>query len=90
MKEILKNKRKLGEYGLVALSKEYSVILQKKLPPKLKDPGRFRVPCSIGNIIFERALCDLGASINMMPPSIFNRLGLGKESPTTMILQLVD
>ena len=47
-----------------------------------------RHPCKIGNSIFERALCDLGASINLMPLSIFRRLGLGEASPTTVTLQL--
>ena len=61
-----------------------------KLPQKLKDPGSFTIPCTIGNSIFERALCDLGASINLMPLSIFKRLGLGEARPTTVILQLVD
>ena len=46
--------------------------------------------CTIGNAIFERALCDLGANINLMPLSIFRRLGLGEARPTTVTLQLVD
>ncbi|XP_039132333.1 uncharacterized protein LOC120269114 [Dioscorea cayenensis subsp. rotundata] len=61
MKEILSNKRKLKDYETVALTEECSAILQKKLPPKLKDPGSFTIPCSIGNVVFERALCDLGS-----------------------------
>ena len=67
MKEVLSKKRKLGEYETVALSEECSATLQKKLPTKLKDPGSFTIPCAIGNAIFERALCDLGANINLMP-----------------------
>ena len=55
----------------VALTKECSVILQKKLPPKLKDLESFTILCSNGNEIFERALYNLGASINLMPLSIF-------------------
>ena len=77
MKDILAKKRKLGEYETVALLEECNVVLQKKLPPKLKDPGRFTIPCAIGNSIFERALCELGASINLMPLSIFKKLNLG-------------
>ena len=65
-------------------------ILQRMLPQKLKDPGRLTIPCTIGNAIFERALCDLGASINLMPLSIFKRLGLGEARPTTVTLQLTD
>ena len=67
MKDILSKKMKLGNYGTVALLEECSAILQKKLPPKLKDPGSFTTPCAIGNVVFERALCDLGASINLIP-----------------------
>ena len=48
MKEILSKKRKLGDYETVALSEECSAILKKKLPPKLKDPGSFTIPCAIG------------------------------------------
>ena len=77
MKDILAKKRKLGEYETVALSEECSAVLQKKLPPKLKDPSRFTIPCAIGNSIFERALCDLGVSINLRLLSIFKKLNLG-------------
>lgn len=90
MKDILSNKRKLEEYEMVALTEEWSAILQKKLPPKLKDLGSFTIPCSIGNFVFERALCDLGASINLMPLSIFRKLGLGEARPTIVSLQLAD
>ena len=89
-KDILANKRKLSDYETIALSEECSAILQRKLPPKLKDPGSFTIPCSIGNSIFEKTLCDLGASINLMPLSIFKKLGLGDANPTTITLQLVN
>ena len=64
--------------------------MKKKLPPKLKDPGRFTIPCAIGNAIFERALCDLGASINLIPWSIFKKLKLGEARPKTVTLKLAD
>ena len=83
MKDILENKRNLSDYETVSLFEECSAILQRKLPPKLKDPRSFTIPCSIGNSIFEKALCDLGGSINLMPLSIFRNLGLGKANPTT-------
>ena len=72
------------------LIEECSAILKRKLPQKLKDPGSFTIPYTIENSIFERALCDLGASINLMLLSIFRRLGLGEARPTTVTLQLVD
>ena len=90
MKEILSNKRRLSGFETINLTEECSAILQRKLPQKLKDPGSFTIPCTIGNSIFEKALCDLGASINLMPLSIFRRLGLGEARPTTVTLQLAD
>ena len=90
MKDILSQKRRLADFETVNLIEEYSAILQRKLPQKLKDPGSFTIPCTIGNAIFEKALCDLGASINLMPLSIFRRLGLGEARPTTVTLQLAD
>jgi hypothetical protein len=89
-KDILSNKRKLEEYENVALTEECSAFLQKKLSPKLKDSGSFTIPCSIGDAIFKKALCDLGASINLMPLSIFKKLDLGEARPTTVTLQLAD
>ena len=90
MKDVLSKKRKLGDYETVALSEECSAILQKKLTPKLKDPSSFTIPCAIGNVVFEIALCDLGASINLMPWSIFKKLKLGEARPMTVSLQLAD
>ena len=81
MKEILSTKRRLSDFETVNLTEECSVILQRKLPQKLKDPGSFTIPCTIGNSIFEKALCDMGSSINLMLLSIFKRLGLGEARP---------
>ena len=64
--------------------------MQKKLPPKLKDPGSFTTPYTIGDSFFDKALCDLGASINLMPFSVFRKLGLGEGKPITVSLQPVD
>ncbi|XP_010248094.1 PREDICTED: uncharacterized protein LOC104591021 [Nelumbo nucifera] len=75
---------------MVKLNEECSAILQNKLPPKLKDPRSFSIPCTIRDIEFEKALCDLGASINLMPYSIFEKLGLHELTPTTITLQLAD
>ena len=86
MKDIFANKRKLKDYETLALSEECSAILQRKLPPKLKDPRSFTIPYAIGNSIFEKGLCDLGASIYLMPLSIFMKLGLGDANPTTITL----
>ncbi|XP_019264123.1 PREDICTED: uncharacterized protein LOC109241796 [Nicotiana attenuata] len=56
----------------------------------LKDPGSFTIPVRIGNINVGRALCDLGERINLMPLSLFKKLGLGAPRPTTVMLQLAD
>ena len=90
MKKILENKKKLGEYETIALTEECSAILQKKFPPKLKDLGNFAIPFSTGNSVAGKSLCDLGASINLMPLSMFKRLKLGKAKLTTISLQLAD
>ena len=90
MKKILENKKKLGEYETIALTEECSQILQKKLPPKLKDPSSFTIPFLIGNSVAGKALCDLGASINLMLLSMFKRLKVGEAKPTTISLQLAD
>ncbi|XP_073119798.1 uncharacterized protein [Henckelia pumila] len=90
MKDVMARKRKLEEFETVKLTEECSAILQKKLPQKLKDPGSFTIPCIIGGATVNRVLCDLGASINLMPLSIFRSLELGEVKPTTITLQLAD
>ena len=90
MKDVLSKRRRLSDFEIVNLTEECSAILQRKLLQKLKDPDSFTIPCTIGNAIFERALCDLRASINLMPLSIFRRLGLGEARSTTVTLQLAD
>ncbi|XP_022159119.1 uncharacterized protein LOC111025551 [Momordica charantia] len=62
MKDIMTGKRKLEAYETVNLTEEGSAILQRKLPHKLKDPGSFTIPCTIGSSSFNKALCDLGAN----------------------------
>ncbi|XP_019256322.1 PREDICTED: uncharacterized protein LOC109234712 [Nicotiana attenuata] len=90
IKDIMANKRRLTEFETVAFTEECSSRIQGKLPQKLKDPGSFTIHISIGKHAVGRALCDLGASINLMPLSVFRQLGLGEPRPTTVILQLVD
>ncbi|KAJ9146307.1 hypothetical protein P3X46_028589 [Hevea brasiliensis] len=89
-KEILSKKRKLEDYETVALTEECSAILQNKLPPKLKDLGSFSIPCLIGNMKIDKALCDLGASVSLMPLSICQKLEVKELKPTTISLQLAD
>ncbi|KAL5734310.1 hypothetical protein ACOSP7_032171 [Xanthoceras sorbifolium] len=90
LKEILSKKRRLEDHETVALTEECSAIIQNKLPQKLKDPGSFTIPCTIRSSEFVKALCDLGASINLIPFSVFRKLGLGEVKPTSVTLQLAD
>ncbi|XP_048227306.1 uncharacterized protein LOC125369337 [Ricinus communis] len=90
LKEILSNKRKLEELGLVTLNEECSTILQNKLPVKRRDLWHFTVPCIIGDLHISDDLADLGASINLMPSSLFEKLGLSEPKPTRMSVQLAD
>ncbi|XP_048228245.1 uncharacterized protein LOC125369519 [Ricinus communis] len=78
LKEILSNKRKLEDLGLVTLNEECSSILQNKMPIKWRDPRSFTVPCIIRDLHISDALVDLGASINLMPTSLFEKLGLSR------------
>ena len=59
-----------------------SAIATRSLVQKKEDPGAFTIPCTIGLLHFAKALCDLGASINLMPLSIYKKLGLGDPKPT--------
>ncbi|KAL4361204.1 hypothetical protein GQ457_04G025620 [Hibiscus cannabinus] len=82
--------KRTREFETVAMTEGCMAMLHNRLPPKLKDPGSFTIPCAIGNHYVGKALCDLGASINLMPKSVFQRLGIGKARPTTVMLQLAD
>ncbi|XP_022861029.1 uncharacterized protein LOC111381473 [Olea europaea var. sylvestris] len=90
LKDILSNKRKLGKHEMVMLTEECYVRIQKMIPPKLKDPKSFTLFCTICEVYFDNALCDLGASINLIPLSIFRKLGLGEAKATTVTLHLAD
>ena len=88
MKKILENKKNVSEYEIISLTKECSAILQKKLPPKLQDPGSFSIPFSIGTRYQVKLFVTdpIGASINLMLHSMFKRLNLGEEKTTTIML----
>ncbi|XP_025692488.1 uncharacterized protein [Arachis hypogaea] len=90
MKELLAKKKKWREDETVVLNKECSAIIQNNLPQKLKDPGSFLIPCTIGEITIERALCDLGASNNLMPFSLMKKMQIDELKSTRISLQLAD
>ncbi|CAL9020190.1 unnamed protein product [Prunus brigantina] len=89
-KELNSHKRRYSPHEKVLVSENVSVVLQRKLPPKLKDPGSFTIGITIGNKQAEKAMLDLGASINLMPYSVYLQLGLGELKSTTLSLQLAD
>ncbi|GKV12081.1 hypothetical protein SLEP1_g23281 [Rubroshorea leprosula] len=70
--------------------KEVSAVIEQRTPPKYKDLRCPTIACQIGSQEFSEALLDLGASVNLMPYSIYLQLGLGKIKPTSMVLQLAD
>ena len=90
LKEILSKKRRIAEEGVVNLTATCSAEIKKNLPEKMKDPGSFTIPCIIGEFEFQKALCDSGASINLMPLSVTRKLSLGELTPTTVTLQMAD
>ena len=83
-------KRKTNVPKKAFLTEQVSSILQCKLPLKYKDQGCPTITCMIGVSQIERALLDLGASVNLLPYSIYVQLRLGELKPTSMTLQLVD
>ncbi|GJR21471.1 DNA-directed DNA polymerase [Tanacetum coccineum] len=91
LKDLLLHKEKLEKAtSLVMISEECSAIIQRSLPQKERDPGSFTLPCLIGPLAVKNALADLGASINLMPHSLFRRLGISKLKPNKMSIQLAD
>ncbi|CAN6691606.1 unnamed protein product [Malus baccata var. baccata] len=90
LKHVCTKKKKLVDFEKVILTEQCNAVLLHKLPPKKQDPWSFTISCTIGNSHFKRALIDLGASINLMPFSVFQRLRQGEIKPTSVILQLAD
>ncbi|RYR09457.1 hypothetical protein Ahy_B05g077797 [Arachis hypogaea] len=90
MKELLPKKSSLKGGQTIVMNKECSALIQQQLPTKRKDPGSFHVPCAIGETMFDRALCDLGASINLMPLSLMKRLQINEILPTDVVIRLAD
>nr|GEW41656.1 reverse transcriptase domain-containing protein [Tanacetum cinerariifolium] len=89
-KSLLTNKDKLFELAKVTLNENCSAMLLKKLSKKLGDPDKFLIPCDFPGIDVCHALADLGASINLMPLSIWKNLSLPELTPTRMTLELSD
>ncbi|CAN6725983.1 unnamed protein product [Malus baccata var. baccata] len=90
LKELCTTRKRISSKEVVKVSENVSAVLQRKLPTKCKDLGSFTIPCVIGNTRFESAMFDLGASINVMPYSIYASMHLGELKKDGVIIQLAD
>ncbi|XP_070045667.1 uncharacterized protein [Nicotiana tomentosiformis] len=75
MKDLMSRKFDFQYLATVTLTQTCSVVMMRPINEKLADPGSFTIPCTIGSYDFAKALCDLGAIINMIPLAIYKRLG---------------
>ncbi|XP_023750950.2 uncharacterized protein LOC111899330 [Lactuca sativa] len=90
LKDLCTKKRKFKANEKIQVNANVSAVIQKKLPPKCKDPGIFAIPCTIGDLHVESAMLDLGASINVIPYSVFQSLNVGPLEKMGVIIQLAD
>ncbi|GJW69596.1 reverse transcriptase domain-containing protein [Tanacetum coccineum] len=90
LKALIGNKEKLSEMARTPLNEHCSAVILNKLPEKLGDPGKFLIPCDFPGMDECLALADLGASINLMPLSVWKKLSLPELTPTCMTLELAD
>ena len=90
LKDLCTIKRGLNVSKKSFLTEQVSSIIQCKSPMKYKDPGCPTILVMIGETCVEKALLDLGASVNLLPYSIYKQLGLGELKPTLIILSLAD
>ncbi|XP_070005743.1 uncharacterized protein [Nicotiana sylvestris] len=90
MKDAMSRKFDIQDLATLTLTQTCIAVVTRPVAEKLSDPGSFTIPCTIGNFAFAKALCDLGASINVMPLVIYKRLGIRRARPTSMLLQLAE
>ncbi|XP_027088528.1 uncharacterized protein [Coffea arabica] len=90
LRDLCVNRMRLRGDERIIVGENVSAVLQRKLPPKCGDPSMFTISCRIGNTVIRRAMLDLGASINVMPKSIYVSLKLGPLKETGIIIQLAD
>ncbi|XP_070032771.1 uncharacterized protein [Nicotiana tomentosiformis] len=88
MKDLVTKKRSMN-CKTIKMTHKVSAIVHS-IAPKLENLGAFTIPCTIGSAEFAKALCDLGASINLMSYSVFKKLGIGPPRATSMRLQMTD
>nr|XP_043639333.1 uncharacterized protein LOC122610406 [Erigeron canadensis] len=87
LKDLISDRKKLQEDKTAVMSAEVSAIIKNEIPPKLDDPGNFLISCSFGLELYK-ALADLGASINLMPYSVYKKLSLEMEADINVPLIL--
>nr|GFA10467.1 hypothetical protein [Tanacetum cinerariifolium] len=90
LKALIENKEKLSKMARTTMNEHCSAVILNKLPRKLGDPGKFLIPCEFPRMDECLALADLGASINLMPLSVWEGLSLPELNPTCMTLELAD
>ncbi|KAJ1694699.1 hypothetical protein LUZ63_011397 [Rhynchospora breviuscula] len=90
LKDIISNKRPLEDLKTVRLTEQCSAVLRSEMPAKMDDPGKYTIPCTIGKATIKKALCDMGASVSLMPRTVFEKIGVGELKNTRMTLQLAD
>ncbi|XP_004967213.1 uncharacterized protein LOC101770300 [Setaria italica] len=88
-KDILMNKREISQFTTdhIKMTKECSATIVNPAAEKKRDSGCLTIPCSIGALMFERALCDLGASVSVMPKAVFEKLRLPKPNQLPCITE---
>ncbi|GKE36256.1 reverse transcriptase domain-containing protein, partial [Tanacetum coccineum] len=90
LKELISKKHKIEQSSAAFLSDEISAMIQNKVPPKLGDPESFLIPCNFNKTFSCNALTDLGASINLTPYSLYDKLSLETLKPTKMSVRLAN
>ncbi|GJS82995.1 reverse transcriptase domain-containing protein [Tanacetum coccineum] len=90
LQALIGNKEKLSEMARTPLNDHCSAVILNKLPEKLRDPGKFLIPCDFHGMDECLALADLGASIYLMPLSVWRKLSLPELTPTCMTLEIAD
>ncbi|KAK8593320.1 hypothetical protein V6N12_045403 [Hibiscus sabdariffa] len=90
LKDMVSRKKRIEEFETAAATETCLALMHNKIPTKKTDPGSFTIECSVGHNYSTKALCDPGASINLMPKSVFQKLNIGEAKPTIVMLQLAD
>nr|GFB65588.1 reverse transcriptase domain-containing protein [Tanacetum cinerariifolium] len=90
LKALIRNKEKLSEMARTSMNEHCSAVILNNLPKKLGDPDKFLIPCEFPGMDECLLLVDLGASINLMPLSVWKELALPELTPTCMTLELAD